>query len=77
MIGILERDHDLGVIPVGVDFALERLARAEGEGSGNDAIDFARTKRVVNERVLNGPFQTVVEQTGRSQGVGRPANRGG
>ena len=71
MVGVLERDHDLGIILEGVHFALERLVRTESEGSGDDSIDPAGPKRVVDERVLDGPLQPVVEQIGRGQGVGR------
>ena len=70
VVRVLERDHDLGIILVGVHFALEGLGRAEGERGRDHAVDLAGAKRVVDERVLNHVLQAVVEQIGRGQGVG-------
>ena len=53
VIRVLERDHDLRVVLVGIHFGLERLGRAERERGRDHAVDLARTKRVVDERVLD------------------------
>ena len=64
MIGVLERDHDLRIVLVGIDFGLEGLGRAEGERRRDHPVDLARAERVVHERVLDDVLQAVVEEVG-------------
>ena len=45
---VLERDHDLRVVMVRVNFGLERLGRAERERGRDDAIDLAGTDGIAD-----------------------------
>ena len=71
MVGILKRDHDLGIVPVRIDFTLECLRGAEGKRRRDDAIDLAWTNGIVDERMLDDVSQAVIEQVARSERVGR------
>ena len=64
VIRVLERDHDLRIILVGIHFGLERLRRTERERGCDHAVNLARPERVVHERVLDDVLQAVVEKIG-------------